>query len=148
MIRTIQTITSNMSKSQDLSWWGLCLPLAKVTCTSLMAPSMLKRTQRFWNIRLQDDIFSSHSYAYFNKTMQNHVLLTLQRHGCISWRCGAGLTCLQSQPFSNRECVAHFKMIVEVDSKKENSRSIMLVNNKSSLLVLFWKNKTKQKIRW
>ncbi len=37
--RIIQTVTSNKSKSQGLSWYGVVsVPLAKVTCTSVMAP--------------------------------------------------------------------------------------------------------------
>ncbi len=41
--RIIQTVTSNKSKSQGLSWYGVVsVPLAKVTCTSVMAPLMLK----------------------------------------------------------------------------------------------------------
>ncbi len=43
--RIIQTVTSNKSKSQVLSWYGVVsVPLAKVTCTSVMAPLMLKST--------------------------------------------------------------------------------------------------------
>ncbi len=43
--RIIQTVTSNKSKSQGLSWYGVVsVPLAKVTCTSVMAPLMLKST--------------------------------------------------------------------------------------------------------
>ncbi len=43
--RIIQTVTSNKSKSQGLSWYGVVsVPLAKVTCTSEMAPLMLKST--------------------------------------------------------------------------------------------------------
>ncbi len=43
--RIIQTVTSNKSKSQGLSWYGVVsVPLAKVTCTSVMAPLMLKCT--------------------------------------------------------------------------------------------------------
>ncbi len=35
--RIIQTVTSNKSKSQGLSWYGVVsVPLAKVTCTSVM----------------------------------------------------------------------------------------------------------------
>ncbi len=41
--RIIQTVTSNKSKSQGLSWYGVVsVPLAKLTCTSVMAPLMLK----------------------------------------------------------------------------------------------------------
>ncbi len=37
--RIIQTVTSNKSKSQGLSWYGVVsVPLAKLTCTSVMAP--------------------------------------------------------------------------------------------------------------
>ncbi len=44
--RIIQTVTSNKSKSQGLSWYGVVsVPLAKVTCTSVMAPLMLKSTE-------------------------------------------------------------------------------------------------------
>ena len=43
--RIIQTVTSNKSKSQGLSWYGVVsVPLAKVTCTSVMSPLMLKST--------------------------------------------------------------------------------------------------------
>ncbi len=36
--RIIQTVPSNKSKSQGLSWYGVVsVPLAKVTCTSVMA---------------------------------------------------------------------------------------------------------------
>ncbi len=43
--RIIQTVTSNKSKSQGLSWYGVVsVPLAKVTCTSVMAPLILKST--------------------------------------------------------------------------------------------------------
>ncbi len=43
--RIIQNVTSNKSKSQGLSWYGVVsVPLAKVTCTSVMAPLMLKST--------------------------------------------------------------------------------------------------------
>ncbi len=43
--RIIQTVASNKSKSQGLSWYGVVsVPLAKVTCTSVMAPLMLKST--------------------------------------------------------------------------------------------------------
>ncbi len=43
--RIIQTVTSNKCKSQGLSWYGVVsVPLAKVTCTSVMAPLMLKST--------------------------------------------------------------------------------------------------------
>ncbi len=43
--RIIQTVTSNKSKSQGLSWYGVVsVPLAKVTCTSVMAPLMQKST--------------------------------------------------------------------------------------------------------
>ncbi len=81
--RIIQTVTSNKSKSQGLSWYGVVsVPLAKVTCTSVMAPLMLKST--FWSTIccLQEDIFSRDVHAYFNKTMQNHILHTLQSPGC------------------------------------------------------------------
>ncbi len=38
-------LPSNKSKSQGLSWYGVVsVPLAKVTCTSVMAPLMLKST--------------------------------------------------------------------------------------------------------
>ncbi len=83
--RIIQTVTSNKSKSQGLSWYGVVsVPLAKVTCTSVMAPLMLKSTYRFWSTIccLQEDIFSRDVHAYFNKTMQNHILHTLQSPGC------------------------------------------------------------------
>ncbi len=72
-------------KSQGLSWYGVVsVPLAKVTCTSVMAPLMLKSTWRFWSTIccLQEDIFSRDVHAYFNKTMQNHILHTLQSPGC------------------------------------------------------------------
>ncbi len=43
--KDLQTVTSNKSKSQGLSWYGVVsVPLAKVTCTSVMAPLMLKST--------------------------------------------------------------------------------------------------------
>ncbi len=43
--RIIQTVISNKSKSQGLSWYGVVsVTLAKVTCTSVMAPLMLKST--------------------------------------------------------------------------------------------------------
>ncbi len=43
--RIIQTVTSNKSKSQGLSWYRVVsVPLANVTCTSVMAPLMLKST--------------------------------------------------------------------------------------------------------
>ncbi len=43
--RIIQPVTSNKSKSLGLSWYGVVsVPLAKVTCTSVMAPLMLKST--------------------------------------------------------------------------------------------------------
>ncbi len=43
--RIIQTVTNNKSKSQGLSWYGVVsVTLAKVTCTSVMAPLMLKST--------------------------------------------------------------------------------------------------------
>ena len=43
--RTIQTVTSNKSKSQGLSWyWVVSVPLGKVTYTSVMAPLMPKST--------------------------------------------------------------------------------------------------------
>ncbi len=83
--RIIQTVTSNKSKSQGLSWYGVVsVPLAKVTCTSVMAPLMLKSTWRFWSTIccLQEDVFSRDVHAYFNKTMQNHILHTLQSPGC------------------------------------------------------------------
>ncbi len=83
--RIIQTVTSNKSKSQGLSWYGVVsVPLAKVTYTSVMAPLMLKSTSRFWSTIccLQEDIFSRDVHAYFNKTMQNHILHTLQSPGC------------------------------------------------------------------
>ncbi len=83
--RIIQTVTSNKSKSQGLSWYGVVsVPLAKVTCTSVMAPLMQKSTSRFWSTIccLQEDIFSRDVHAYFNKTMQNHILHTLQSPGC------------------------------------------------------------------
>ncbi len=82
--RIIQTVTSNKSKSQGLSWYGVVsVPLAKVTCTSVMAPLMLKSTYRFWSTIccLQEDIFSRDVHAYFNKTMQNHIL----HHITKSW---------------------------------------------------------------
>ncbi len=72
--RIIQTVTSNKSKSQGLSWYGVVsVPLAKVTCTSVMAPLMLKVHRGFWSTIccLQEDIFSRDVHAYFNKTMQN-----------------------------------------------------------------------------
>ena len=48
--RTIQTVTSNKSKSQGLSWYGVVsVPLAKVTYTSVMAPLMPKNTEKFWS---------------------------------------------------------------------------------------------------
>ncbi len=83
--RIIQTVTSNKSKSHGLSWYGVVsVPLAKVTCTSVMAALMLKSTWRFWSTIccLQEDIFSRDIHAYFNKTMQNHILHTLQSPGC------------------------------------------------------------------
>ncbi len=109
--RIIQTVTSNKSKSQGLSWYGVVsVPLAKVTCTSVMAPLMLKSTEIWSTICcLQEDIFSRDVHAYFNKTMQNHILHTLQSPGCGGRGYGylTGLpavpTCLQ------RECVAHFE---------------------------------------
>src|SRR4029434_4929987 len=70
--RTIQTVTSNKSKSQGLSWyWVVSVPLAKVTYTSVMAPLMAKSTYRFWSniCCLQDDILSRDTHAFFNKTM-------------------------------------------------------------------------------
>ena len=43
--KTIKTVTSNKSKSQGLSWYGVVsVPLAKVTYTSEMAPLMPKST--------------------------------------------------------------------------------------------------------
>ena len=82
--RTIQTVSSNKSKSQGLSWYGVVsVPLAKVTYTLVMAPLMPKSIYRFWSniCCLQDDILSREAHAYFNKTMQNHILHTFQRHG-------------------------------------------------------------------
>src|SRR4029434_7567466 len=47
--RTIQTVTSNKSKSQGLSWYGVVsVLLAKVPYISVMAPLMPKSTLRFW----------------------------------------------------------------------------------------------------
>src|SRR4029434_7855463 len=41
--RTIQTVTSNKSQSQGLSWYGVVsVPLANVTYTSVIAPLMPK----------------------------------------------------------------------------------------------------------
>ncbi len=80
--RIIQTVTSNKSKSQGLSWYGVVsVPLAKVTCTSVMAPLMLKST------------FCTH-----------YKVLAAEEEGTGTW-----LACLQSRPVSNRECVAHFE---------------------------------------
>lgn len=48
--RIIQTVTSNKSKSQGRSWYGVVsVPLEKVTCPSMMAPLMLKSSWRFWS---------------------------------------------------------------------------------------------------
>ncbi len=64
--RIIQTVTSNKSKSQGLSWYGVVsVPLAKVTCTSVMAPLMLKVHRDF-----------GAQYAAFKKT-------SFQGHPCI-----------------------------------------------------------------
>ncbi len=48
-------------------------------------------------------------HAYFNKTMQNHILHTLQSPGCGGRGYGylTGLPAVR--PVSNRECVAHFE---------------------------------------
>ncbi len=58
---------------------------------------------------LQEDIFSRDVHAYFNKTMQNHILHTLQVLAAEEEGMGTWLVCLQSRPVSNRECVAHFE---------------------------------------
>lgn len=69
-----------------------------------------KSTQRFWSnlCCLQDNIFFRDAHAYFNEIMENHILHTLQRHGCRRkvWGCWTGL---QSRPVPNRECMAHFE---------------------------------------
>ncbi len=108
--RIIQTVTSNKSKSQGLSWYGVVsVPLAKVTCTSVMAPLMLKST--FWSTIccLQEDIFSrdvQHISTRQCKTTfcTHYKVLAAEEEGTGTW-----LACLQSRPVSNRECVAHFE---------------------------------------
>ncbi len=108
--RIIQTVTSNKSKSQGLSWYGVVsVPLAKVTCTSVMAPLMLHRD------------FGA-QYAAFKKTSFPGTSMHISTRQCKTTFCthykvlaaeeegtGTWLACLQSRPVSNRECVAHFE---------------------------------------
>ncbi len=112
--RIIQTVTSNKSKSQGLSWYGVVsVPLAKVTCTSVMAPLMLKST-------FGQDFGAQ--YAAFKKTSFPGTSMHISTRQCKTTFCthykvlaaeeegtGTWLACLQSRPVSNRECVAHFE---------------------------------------
>ncbi len=106
--RIIQTVTSNKSKSQVLSWYGVVsVPLAKVTCTSVMAPLMLKSTYNF-----------GAQYAALKKTSFPGTSMHISTRQCKTTFCthykvlaaGTWLACLQSRPVSNRECVAHFEV--------------------------------------
>ncbi len=91
-------------QKQGLSWYGVVsVPLAKVTCTSVMAPLMLKVHRDFGAqyAAFKKTSFPGTSMHYFNKTMQNHILHTLQSPGCggRGYRYLTGLpavpTCLQ-----------------------------------------------------
>ncbi len=74
--RIIQTVTSNKSKSQGLSWYGVVsVPLAKVTCTSVMAPLMLKST-------FKKTSFPGTSMHISTRQCKNHIRHTLQSPGC------------------------------------------------------------------
>ena len=89
MKRTIQTVISNKSKSQGLSWYGVVsVPLAKITYTSVIAPLMQKCTKTFWSsiCCLQDDIFSRDIHVQVNKTMQKPITKGMAiRRGCGCW---------------------------------------------------------------
>ncbi len=75
--RIIQTVTSNKSKSQGLSWYGVVsVPLAKVTCTSVMAPLMLKSTRDF-----------GAQYAAFKKTSFPGTSMHISTRQCKNHIC-------------------------------------------------------------
>ncbi len=88
--RIIQTVTSNKSKSQGLSWYGVVsVPLAKVTCTSVMAPLMLKSwPDKTWNILCSYCLQWNTSQSKF----RNHYFLFLFAFSILSqlfliWGC-------------------------------------------------------------
>ncbi len=75
--RIIQTVTSNKSKSQGLSWYGVVsVPLAKVTCTSVMAPLMLKVHRDF-----------GAQYAAFKKTSFPGTSMHISTRQCKTTFC-------------------------------------------------------------
>ncbi len=75
--RIIQTVTSNKSKSQGLSWYGVVsVPLAKVICTSVMAPLMLKVHRDF-----------GAQYAAFKKTSFPGTSMHISTRQCKTTFC-------------------------------------------------------------
>ncbi len=82
--RIIQTVTSNKSKSQGLSWYGGCVSaLGKGNlhfCDgTINAEKYIEILEHNMPSRRH---FSRDVHAYFNKSIQNHILHTLQSPGC------------------------------------------------------------------
>ena len=91
----ISFFLSLLQKFQKLSsmkfhppWWheGALMHITLVTCTSGRAPSTLnniyKITTKYAAIQVIQVIFRQYS-AYFAKTIQNHILPTLQQWGSV-----------------------------------------------------------------
>ncbi len=111
--RIQQTVTSNKSKSQGLSWYGVVsVPLAKVTgtcCDGTINAEKYIEILEHNMLPSRRHIFSRDVHAYFNKTCKttfctHFKVLAAEEEGTGTW-----LACLQSRPVSNRECVAHFE---------------------------------------
>lgn len=69
--KTIQIFPSAKFESQHLWWYGCVLvPMTWATYTSVMAPSMLKGTSRFWSNTCchPSNVFFRDVPAYFSKT--------------------------------------------------------------------------------
>ncbi len=82
--RIIQTVTSNKSKARVCHGMGVCqcpwqgnLHFCDGTINAEKYIEILEH-----NMLPSKDIFSRDVHAYFNKTMQNHILHTLQSPGC------------------------------------------------------------------
>ncbi len=73
-----------VQKPGSVMVWGVSVPLAKVTCTSVMAPLMLKVHRDFGAqyAAFKKTSFPGTSMHISTKTMQNHILHTLQSPGC------------------------------------------------------------------
>ncbi len=73
-----------VQKPGSVMVWGCVSALGKGNCTAVMGTINAEKYIEIWSTIccLQEDIFSRDVHAYFNKTMQNHILHTLQSPGC------------------------------------------------------------------